>query len=490
MSINKKVPEMKHYLLLSLIMPALFITSGVSQVTEQDSLALVALYHSTNGPDWIVDSNWLSDKPVTQWHGVREQNGRVIELYLWENNLTGSLPEALGDLTALVRLDLWVNALSGTLPASMGNLTMLTHLAIESNDLSGTFPPEFANCQSLQTVVAFRNDFEGSFPQPLLQLATLRRLELGNNMFTGPLPAELSQMTELRTLGLDGNQFTGELPSLKTLTNLTELFISNNSLSGDISDFLGDGTDIYYLSLDGNAFTGCVSMTYFDPSRITYLDLSRNRFDCIEDFSALIDTGELLRISTWGNPIPFEYLEPNRHVATFNYAPGQNLLDTSAYLLKAGDSITIESGSGGVYTHYQWFHNWAEIPNETSARLVVNDFGMTNEGVYHCVMTNDSLPLLTLRRSPVTLMLEGASGIGYASIQELSFYPNPASDLILVKNLDPGSAIEIFDITGRLLQQAILGADSEINISGLAPGQYCIKAISGTLRHIGRFVKH
>jgi hypothetical protein len=481
---------MKHHLLLSLIMPTLFITSVASQVSEQDSLALVALYQSTNGPDWVVDSNWLSDKPVGQWHGVQVGNGRVIHLFMFYNNLTGTLPEAIGDLTGVTYLGLWCNKLSGMIPSSIGNLTMLSHFNISCNEMSGTFPPEFANCQSLLGIVAYQNKFEGSFPQPILQLTALRQLELGSNLFTGPLPPELGQMTELRHLSLDRNHFNGKMPSLKALINLTELHLTSNDLTGDISDFLGDSTDIFYLGLEANNFTGSVSTSYFDPARITFLDISENAFDSIGDFSASIDAGVLLRIWAWGNYISFEDLEPNRNVATFIYTPGKNLLDTALYSLKGGESITIESGSAGSYTHYQWFRDGTEIPTETGARLEINDFGMNDVGVYHCVMTNDSLPLLTLRRSPVTLMLQGASGVGLASIQELSFYPNPASDLILVKNLDPGSAIEIFDITGRLLQQAILGADSEINISGLAPGQYCIKAISGTLRHIGRFVKH
>jgi hypothetical protein len=481
---------MKHYLLLSLIMPALYITSVESQVSVQDSLALVAIFQSTNGPDWIVDTNWLTDKPVGQWHGVDVDNGRVVQLYLLDNNLVGPLPEAFGDLTAVTVLQLCSNGLNGMLPSSMGNLTMLTYLDIHFNELSGTFPTEFANCQSLQHIIAYLNNFEGSFPQPLLQLTSLQYLALESNLFTGPLPPSLGQMTELRTLSLGSNQFSGDMPSLKTLTNLTELHLSYNALTGDISDFLGDNTDIYYMTLGGNNFTGCVATRYFDPSRITFLDISSNAFDCIGDFSTFFDTGELLRISTWGNPIPFEDLEPNRHVPTFYYTPGQDLLDTAAYFLKAGDSITIESGSGGMYTHYQWFHGGAEIPNETGARLVVNDFEMSDEGVYYCVMTNDSLPLLTLWRSPVTLMLQGTSGVSRTSIQELSLFPNPAVDAISAQNLDAGSAIQIFAFTGRLLQQATIGLHGEVDISTLTPGQYVVKAVSGAAVYVGRFVKH
>jgi hypothetical protein len=481
---------MKHYLLLSLIMPALFITAGISQVSEQDSLALVALYQSTNGPNWTIDSNWLSDKPVGQWHGVQVETGRVTHLFMYDNNLAGALPEAFGDLTAMTFLGLCCNSLSGMLPSSIGNLTMLVHLDIESNDLSGTFPPELANCQNLLSIIAYKNDFEGSFPQPLLQLSALRRLELGENMFTGPLPAALGQMTELRTLALDRNQFSGDVPSLKTLTNLTELHLSYNALTGDISDFLGDSSDFYYMTLDGNNLSGSVTPSYFDPLRISFLDLSDNVFDSIGDFSAFIDTGTLKRISTWGNPIPFEDLEPNRHVPTFYYAPGKDLLDTAAYFLKAGDSITIESGSGGMYTHYQWFHGGAEIPNETGARLEINDFDMSDEGVYYCVMTNDSLPLLTLWRSPVTLMLQGTLGVSRTSIQELSLFPNPSGDIISVQNLDAGSTIQIFDITGSLQLQLTLGIHGEVNVSALGPGQFFVEGVSGAAVYVGRFVKH
>ena len=35
-----------------------------------DSLALVALYNSTNGKDWTNNANWLSDKPIYSWYGI------------------------------------------------------------------------------------------------------------------------------------------------------------------------------------------------------------------------------------------------------------------------------------------------------------------------------------------------------------------------------------------------------------------------------------
>ena len=61
---------------------------------------LVALYNSTNGPNWTNNTNWLTDAPLGDWHGVEtDENGRVTKLELGFNNLSGSLPPELGDLT-------------------------------------------------------------------------------------------------------------------------------------------------------------------------------------------------------------------------------------------------------------------------------------------------------------------------------------------------------------------------------------------------------
>jgi hypothetical protein len=46
-------------------------------------------------------------------------------LSLWGNGLNGTIP-ALGSLTGLTALDLYNNELTGTIPESLGSLTGLT----------------------------------------------------------------------------------------------------------------------------------------------------------------------------------------------------------------------------------------------------------------------------------------------------------------------------------------------------------------------------
>ena len=79
-----------------------------------DREALVAFYNATNGPNWATNTNWLSDRPLGEWHGVTtDANGRVVKLELPENEMSGQIPPELGNLTNLTYIDLINNQLSG-----------------------------------------------------------------------------------------------------------------------------------------------------------------------------------------------------------------------------------------------------------------------------------------------------------------------------------------------------------------------------------------
>ena len=92
---------MKHtiffiFLLLSNLLSA--------QTLQQDSLALVDLYNSTNGPSWTHNTNWLTG-PVSTWQGVTVTGNRVTALSLPRNNLNGSVfLNNLGALNGLMKL--------------------------------------------------------------------------------------------------------------------------------------------------------------------------------------------------------------------------------------------------------------------------------------------------------------------------------------------------------------------------------------------------
>ena len=104
------------------------VTAESSRLTEREALA--ALYKATGGADWTNNTNWLSDKPLGDWHGVTVYHtGVVSHLDLVNNGLAGSLPAALGGLRHLWRLDVRGNgSLTGRIPEELRNLPHFNQL--------------------------------------------------------------------------------------------------------------------------------------------------------------------------------------------------------------------------------------------------------------------------------------------------------------------------------------------------------------------------
>ena len=117
---------------------------------ETDRQALVDLYNRTDGANWKHNSNWLTDAPLSDWYGVRvDANGRVVELTLAQNGLTGQIPETIDTLSQLGVLDLAGNALTGNIPGTIGSLVNLGNLLLQNNQLTGIIPTEITELPGL-----------------------------------------------------------------------------------------------------------------------------------------------------------------------------------------------------------------------------------------------------------------------------------------------------------------------------------------------------
>ena len=223
-----------------------------------DRAALVALYNATEGASWTRDWNWLSDRPIGEWHGVTtNSDGRVAELDLSSNRLTGPIPAELGDLSNLRTLDLADNRLTGPIPAELGDLSNLQTLQLVDNRLTGPIPAELGDLSNLQTLQLAINRLTGPIPAGLSNLTNLELLSLSSNRLTGPIPAELGDLTNLELLSLSSNRLTGPIPAeLGDLADLESLWLRSNHLTGPIPAELGDLADLESLWLRYNELTG------------------------------------------------------------------------------------------------------------------------------------------------------------------------------------------------------------------------------------------
>ena len=203
-------------------------------VAVSERVALGALFDALGGSGWIRSNNWLTDAPLGDWHGITvDDDGRVTELHLSWNGLTGPIPPELGNLTRLTELRLDGNGLTGRIPSELGNLTRLTELNFHSNDLTGRIPPELGELTSLRDLnLGSNNGLTGRIPPELGNLTRLTMLHLHSNGLTGPIPPELGNLTSLTELDFSGNSgLAGTLP-----TELTDL--------GSLETLLAVGTDL------------------------------------------------------------------------------------------------------------------------------------------------------------------------------------------------------------------------------------------------------
>ena len=250
--------------------------------SSADRIALATLYLATHGDGWNRQTNWLTEAPLSDWHGViTDSAGRAIDLRLGANNLKGELPAKLGlmqelrvlhlefndlsgevpwqlgDLVHLRELRLSFNKLTGPIPSHLGDLSDLEELHLNDNDLSGEIPIELGNLISLTDFNLGHNEVSGAIPPELGKLANLRSLELGSNNLTGQIPLELGNLVNLERLNLSHNWLTGRVPSeLLNLIRLEDLRLGFNGLSENIPTGLSTLGELRILDLARNGFSG------------------------------------------------------------------------------------------------------------------------------------------------------------------------------------------------------------------------------------------
>ncbi len=203
---------------------------------------LIALYEATGGDNWYNNTNWCSEKPISEWHGIYH---RVME-----------------DGGTLV-VDLTDNNLVGTVPAEFWGCADFYSVIFNMNpNLSGTLPEDLGRHKNLQLLMTMLSNFSGEIPKSIGECTELRRLELGECNYSGHIPEELGNCRNLYYLALHYNNFSGKIPgSLRNCTEMTDFYVFNNQLSGDLStvfDLADSWTKLnpYGIDISENQFTG------------------------------------------------------------------------------------------------------------------------------------------------------------------------------------------------------------------------------------------
>ncbi|XP_052479537.1 receptor-like protein EIX2 [Gossypium raimondii] len=219
-------------------------------------------------------------------------------LNLGTNQLSGLLPDKLGQFKNLAYLSLAQNNISGLIPMSIGELSSLKSIDVSENQLNDTFPPRvvsethFSNLTRLTTLSASGNmlRFEPNsswvpsfqcetielhrwhlgprFPQWLKFQKKLSGLDISHagisdviptwflnisaqfnyvNLSSNQLIGGIPYLNVRETLDLSSNRLTGPLP--RVFPTLEDLILSNNSFLGFLSEFVCNSSEQRWMRI-------------------------------------------------------------------------------------------------------------------------------------------------------------------------------------------------------------------------------------------------
>ncbi|KAL4568027.1 hypothetical protein LXL04_023627 [Taraxacum kok-saghyz] len=272
-----------------------------SQSSSNDAAVMQALKSNLSPPKSL---DWSDPNPC-KWQQIQcSRDNRVTRIQAGNQNLKGSLPQTLNNLTELQVLEFQNNQLTGSLP-SLSGLTQLQNLLLSSNSLSSiptdffdgmsslqhvyldynrfsswSIPDSLKSASSLQVFSATSANITGKIPDFLGgdALAGLTTLHLSFNYLEGGLPSSFSG-SSIQTLWLNGqssrSKLNGTLDVLQNMTQLTEAWLHGNLFSGPLPDFSGLN-ELQNLSLRDNSLTGPVPQSLLKLQSLKVVNLTNN----------------------------------------------------------------------------------------------------------------------------------------------------------------------------------------------------------------------
>ncbi|KAF5779197.1 putative protein kinase RLK-Pelle-LRR-IX family [Helianthus annuus] len=273
-----------------------------SQSAPNDAAVMQAL--KTNLTPKSLD--WSDPNPCN-WKQIQcSRDNRVTRIQLGNQNLQGTLPQTLNNLTELQVLEFQNNQLTGPLP-SLSGLTQLQNLLLSYNNFtsipsdfftgmsslqhvyldyvtfsSWVLPETLKSASSLQVFSATSANITGTIPDFFGgdSFSGLTTLHLAFNSLEGGLPDSFSG-SSIQSLWLNGqtsrSKLNGTLDVIKNMTQLTQVWLHGNMFTGPLPDFSGLN-ELQNFSVRDNSLTGPVPESLTGLQSLKVVNLTNNMF--------------------------------------------------------------------------------------------------------------------------------------------------------------------------------------------------------------------
>ncbi|WKV10757.1 T9SS type A sorting domain-containing protein [Marivirga harenae] len=444
----------------------------VSTYLEQDSLAMLAFYESTNGENWNNAQNWTTGK-LNTWEGLSMIQDSLFSINLPGNQMEGVLPNELGNLNFVNEINLSQNNITDitaleALVGSLNNLdvsgnelsfdqleTFVTvpNFAYENQNFAYNLPPEFfdflgANMSIEIEAPASSNTFQwykdsvqiAGETNSTLVLNDVQRLDEGiyyvevNNDLLGELSLS-SAPTELKVSTLER-----DVEALRVFYDSTNgegwTSIDWDTAAADPTTWSDNGQDIIVednrvveINLPENNLTGSVPDAINDILGLRTLNISGNALESLADLTSLPNL-ELIDVTN--NSLDYSDLEPNITIDGISFANQAKFGNEADQKLPQGAELSISYSVGGTNNTYQWFRNGVEINISDSSSISIDSLTYSAMGEYVLEVRNDLInsidPEFKLISNPVQVI---ATANISGQISDANKFPTEAGQVYL-----------------------------------------------------------
>ena len=142
---------------------------------------------------------------------MRNIGPNLIKIALGFNNLTGNIPDAIGDHCVNVE---WI-------------------FLADNPGITGPIPENWSNLRKLRKLHLYKTGISGPIPSSLFMCATeLRTVDFHDTQLSGPIPDSIGQATKLQELWLYNTKVSGAIPtSITKLKQLQLLYLHSTGLT-------------------------------------------------------------------------------------------------------------------------------------------------------------------------------------------------------------------------------------------------------------------
>ncbi|XP_055802437.1 probable LRR receptor-like serine/threonine-protein kinase At3g47570 [Solanum dulcamara] len=189
---------------------------------------------------------------------------QLAHLYLTDNQLTGSITATLFNISSLLSIHLGLNRLSGPLFLDEGNIVSnLKFLSISYNQISGSIPSDICQLTDLQALSISFNNITGDIPRNIGCLSKLEIFHIGDNLIKGTIPTSLGNISTLQYLNCRNNRIAGQIPpELGKLSNLRQLTIEQNyNIIGQIPEAIFNISSLEIIDFSFSNLSGRIPAT-------------------------------------------------------------------------------------------------------------------------------------------------------------------------------------------------------------------------------------